>query len=295
MHLIRKLTANLRSIGPVLGLILACLAGCAAPSAVTGTPSSSAPSEVEDVRLSEEALLDQVILAMLDGEGLYTVAGGLKPVSSGFWSTKFDVATPDLTQIARIHRLLRTIVGLDGLEFGVMVFAKDYEGQRYAHAYVVDRRALSQVVEDHRDVFAPFGIGPHLDADEILAIVERTPRLDRFRMNGILFGYPPEAVEFFVRAAAEEERTGEKVNRSLVHVPTFVAERHRFVWAVPAGHVEGDTERVIRARAMKLLERYRALRARFIGPGKPGAVDLLRATSRLATSRGVPDPILSEK
>jgi len=267
--------------GLALGLLVAIAPGCAAPRASSlEEPTLSAATP--DLRQETDAeLLERVVLSMLDGEALYTVAAGVKPVSSGFWRSQIAVGSPDLSELARVHLLLRSIPDLDGLEFGVMAFDDEHDGRRHAQAWVAHRRALGEALEEHAGFFAPLGIGPHQDADEVLAIVERLPRLDRFRGYGYLFGYPDEAVDFFVRAAEAEQSTGERVPREFAHVPTHAAEKHRFVWAVPAGHVEDSAERDLRARAAPILERYRALRERFIGPDKPGAADLLRATARL--------------
>lgn len=248
--------------------------GCAA----TQAPAAPARAEAGSAE-SDEQLLERVLLALLDGEALYTVAGGLKPVSSGYWTTSYSLEAPDLREIARVQRLLREIDGVDELEFGVMSFATPHEGKRSAHAWVAHRAQLRRVLTERAEFFAPLGIGAHQDADEVLAIVERLPRLERFRAYGLLFGYPDYAVEFFVDAAAEEERSGALPAREFAHVATFGAASHRFVWAVPAGHVENDADRALRTRAERVLERYRVLRERFIGPSRPGAPALLRATS----------------
>jgi hypothetical protein len=55
-----------------------------------------------DLRAKSEALL----LKALDSEALYTIVGGLKPMSSGFASFKFSVEKPDLAQIEETRRLL---------------------------------------------------------------------------------------------------------------------------------------------------------------------------------------------
>jgi hypothetical protein len=55
-----------------------------------------------DLRAKSEALL----LKALDSEALYTIIGGLKPMSSGFASFKFSVEKPDLAQIEETRRLL---------------------------------------------------------------------------------------------------------------------------------------------------------------------------------------------
>lgn len=273
-----------------LHLAVACRSVAVVPPVDVGTAATAAATEGE----TDADFLDRIVLALLDGEGLYTAAGGLKPVSSGYWTSRFEIAEPDLASIERARGLLDGLVGIDELDFGVQVFQEPHEGQRAAHAWVVHRTALRRVLADHAQCFAPLGLGPNAPADEVLAVVERQPRLLRYRCYGLLFGYPVAAVDFFVRAAAEEESGGGRVEREFAHVATFSADRHRFVWAVPAGESSSAEVRELQNEASTLLEQYRSLRERFIGPGKPGPVDLLRAVARLSPTRSDSRPAFLE-
>lgn len=265
-----------------------CLLALGLPSACATTRAAGANDAVAEE--SDDALRERIVLSLLDGEALYTVAGGLKPVSSGFWRTSIELAQPDLGEVERVQRMLREIRGVDEqLEFGVTCFAQEHEGKRAIHAWVAHRGRVEQTLERHSEFFAPLGIGPHLECDEVLAIVERMPQLERFRAYGHLFGYPDYAVEFFVAAAAEENSTGTPPARDFAHIATYAADEHRFVWAVPRGHVENDADGELRRRAAMLLGRYRALRDRFIGNGRPGAIALLRAASRLRAASARPE------
>ena len=125
--------------------------------------------------------------AALDGEALFTIAGGLKPMSGGFWHTWIDVASPDLSEVRRVRRELAEWRD-DELWADVHVFDQVHEGRRAALAYVVDRDAVADVVARHRAFFAPYGLAPDTHPAEGVAVVERMPPLDRPRGQGLLFG-----------------------------------------------------------------------------------------------------------
>lgn len=74
----------------------------------------------------------------------------------------------------------------------------------------------------------------------------------------------------------EQEKTGQFVKREFYSIPTFVAAERRFVWAVPVGHQERDEDRALKQKAALILAEYKRRRARYIGSGKPGIVNLLR-------------------
>ena len=96
---------------------------------------------------------------------------------------------------------------------------------------------------------------------EVMAVVERMPKLDRHRGQGLLFGYPPHAIEFFVTAAAAADDANSKpVPRRFVQIPTFASPTGRFVYAVPADAGEHADDVVLREAAAVRLARYRELR-----------------------------------
>ncbi|MCI0561613.1 MAG: hypothetical protein MN733_24250, partial [Nitrososphaera sp.] len=76
-----------------------------------------------NLRAKSEALL----LKALDSEALYTIIGGLKPMSSGFASFKFSVERPDLAQIEETRRLLSVWRCGDNLYADVQHFAAIYD------------------------------------------------------------------------------------------------------------------------------------------------------------------------
>jgi hypothetical protein len=231
-----------------------------------------------DLRPKSEALL----LKALDSEALYTIVGGLKPMSSGFASFKFSVEKPDLAMIEETRRLLSVWRCGDTLYADVQHFAATYDDEktkekiRFAESYVFNRPALAGKIEQYQDYFAPYGITPNAHPMEVLMTIEHSQQSHRWRGLGYLFGFPLYAVDFFVGAGEEEQRTGKFVGRDFYSIPTFVAAERHFVWAVPKGHEERDEDRAIKSRAAMILAEYQKRRARYIGPGKRGVVKMLR-------------------
>lgn len=202
----------------------------------------------------------KVLLAALDEESLYTLAGGLKPVSCSFWQQRFDVGKPDLREVRSVRAAL-AVWRNEELWADVHAFDAAYEGHRTAQAYVVDRAALAALLDEHAAFFAPYGLLPDTHPAEVFAVVERMPELDRHRGLGLLFGYPLHAIDFFVASMADKQ-PGEKPSpRRFVNIPTFSGEQGRFVYAVPADQPDLPADRELRERAAPILARYRELRA----------------------------------
>jgi hypothetical protein len=231
-----------------------------------------------DLRAKSEALL----LKALDSEALYTIVGGLKPMSSGFAPFKFTVEKPDLAPIEEMRRLLSVWRCGDQLYADVQHFAAIYDDEktkektRFAEAVVFNRPALAGKIGQYSEYFAPYGITQNAHPMEVLMTIEHSQQSHRWRGLGYLFGFPLYAVDFFVAAGEEERRTGKFAERDFYSIPTFVAAERRFVWAVPKGHEEQEEDRAIKSRAAMILAEYQKRRARYIGPGKRGVVKMLR-------------------
>lgn len=247
----RSQGGRLRKLGLAWGrLPLALLlAGCA-----VAPPEPSAPPQP---RVDTAGRAEQ--WAALDGEALFTIAGGLKPMSGGFWQTWIDVAAPDLREVRRVRRELGEWRD-DELWADVHVFDQVHEGRRAALAYVVDRAALAEILVEHRGFFEPYGLCPDTHPAEVVAVIERMPKLDRHRGQGLLFGYPQHAIDFFVHAERERDAGREPPKRRFVQIPTFGAAEGRFVYAVPEAHVSTEADRRLAASAGRVLARYRELR-----------------------------------
>jgi hypothetical protein len=220
---------------------------------------------------------DGLVLRMLDGEGLYTVGGGLKPVSEGFWQTRFAAAAPDLSAVEQARRALAAARLGDTLYADVLVFRRAFGGKKFAAAYVAHRPALRRLIASDPPFWAGLGVTPSSHPAEVMPAAEGAPDLTRARALGDLFGYPRHAVRFFVAATFTQGYFGTKlVPRDFVHLPTFGGEKGRFVYAVPKGHRLNEADDRLRAAAAPILAEYRRRRVEAVGDGKPGAAALLR-------------------
>lgn len=230
---------------------------------------------------------DELLLKMLDAEGLYTVIGDLKPMSSGFASFQFPIRVPkdDKQKIER-EKTLQSIVETreilahfrcgDEIFSDLEHFAKSFEGKRFAEAVIFKRSNLRKMLRERADFFARWTITENSHPLQVLYAVEYDETGARFGGYGYLFGYPDYAVNFFVQSSAGEEFTGRFVERDFLSLPTFSSPTNRFVYAVPKGHIPNEADKALKANTEKIFNEYKIRREKYIGDGKKGVVEMLR-------------------
>jgi len=155
-------------------------------------------------------------------------------------------------------------------------FAREFDGKRFLDAVVFSRPKLRRMLGEKTDFFSRWGITENSHPLAVLYAVEYEKTTARNAGYGYLFGYPDNAVRFFVEAANEEDLTGRFVERGFVSIPTFARETNAFVYAVPKNYTEMETDKILRARAERILSAYKKRRAEYIGAGKKGVVEMLR-------------------
>ena len=235
---------------------LVCVGGCAS------TPSTVARHQVSEASAAIDAF--SLLQTAADHEALYTLAGGLKPMSTGIWRGSFAVDDPVLADL-RDARAALALLRNDTWYADVQVFDNIHDGERSVHAFVVHRAAMARMIERFEVFWNPWGITPCTHPSEVVAVVDRMPRADRWRGYGYLFGYPADAVEFFVEAglAAEDDREiGPGKDRRFIQIPTFAAETGRFTYAVPADHVPTAADEALTGEASRILAAYSERRGR---------------------------------
>ncbi|MFC1465916.1 MAG: hypothetical protein ACFLMY_13830 [Candidatus Brachytrichaceae bacterium NZ_4S206] len=264
----------------------------AEPTAAARTPTvpTAACLPVDGVPIETVRLADRLLLEAGDGEALYTLAGGLKPLSSGrAFSFAVDPA-PAISALDSLDAMRRAARLLACGEIGAFVHvftatSGDSIRRRSAELVVHHRGAVARTVQRHAAFFGTLGITPAADAREVLAAVENAPRADRWRGYGLLFGYPEDAVDFFVRAGLAGDSTRTIAPRDFRRIETyrkFAAERDgppvlsTFVYAVPKGSPESPADRALREASAPIYARYRQERARGITPDSAGALTLWR-------------------
>jgi len=231
----------------------------------------------EELDQADRELADKLLLDALDGEALYTLAGQIKPVSEGFFSTRFRVDPPELDELAQLSRVMRHWKCGDHLAAGVLVFENLREGERFASTWVSHRSSLARQIEIQHTTFGRLGLMPDSDPKEVLLSVERASDPgERWRGFGLLFGYPEFAVDFFVRAGLHQRETGEFVQRDFRQYPTFQRETGGMVYAVPQLTAEQPIEISLRSRVLAIQGYYRIQRAKYITDSQRQPVELLR-------------------
>jgi hypothetical protein len=224
---------------------------------VTGEGLATPPTAEVVARRERHPLSEQVLKAALDSEALFTLSGGLKPISAGF-ITLLTIGHHEHPNVRRLGEALE-VLNTRVTEAFIHSIGPFPDGITYHLATVVHREAYRRKVREYQSFFESLDIAPHSSSQEALRTIERSRRQDRFRGYGLLFGYPAEAVNFFVAADEEEQRTGRFVTRDSIELSTDGGDH--FVWVVPVGHRPSPLERAVMAEAAHILDRYRRLRA----------------------------------
>lgn len=253
--------------------------------------SADACLAVDHATPSAQALADSVLLELGDREALYTLGGGLKPLSSDVRDLSVRIApTLDTVALQRLERLREATALLRCGDIGafVQVFTatqrlRDSSEVRQASVVLYHRSAVRRAVTQHAAFFATLGITPSADPRDVLAAVENAPRAPRWRGYGYLFGYPDDAVDFFVQAGEEGDRTGTLVPRDFVRIPTFYrftgsdgVGLSTFVYAVPKGAARTAADQQLREQADSIYARYVPMRGRITEPGSGQATTMWR-------------------
>lgn len=231
--------------------IAVALSGCAADprGATEADRASGVVSAIDTLALLREAA---------DHEALYTLVGGLKPMSTGIWRGSFTIDDPDLAELRGVRAALSPLRN-DIWYADVQVFDNIHDGERSVHAFVVHSVAMARMIERYEAFWSPWGIAPCTHPSEVVAVVDRMPKADRWRGYGYLFGFPADAVDFFVRAglAAEDGRAiGAGRDRRFIQIPTHAGETGRFTYAVPLDHVPTAGDDALAAEASRILAAY---------------------------------------
>lgn len=259
----------------VLLAALALLGARPAASLAAGVPRHECfPLErlPQPLRQKSEALL----LRALDTEALFTLIGGLKPMSSGFTELRIPLDTLDLTAVEETRRALGAWRCGHDYFADVRHFVEPHDNRLYMEGAIWNRPALVTLIARHQDYFRRFGLTPSAHPLEATMSVEYAETAERARGYGFLYGYPDYAVDFFVEAEKERKKTGRAVPRDIVSIPTYARSAQLYAWAVPKGHQENEADRQVRAQALAILREFLARRPRYIGAGKPGVVALVR-------------------
>ncbi|MEM6646530.1 MAG: hypothetical protein AAF730_09790 [Bacteroidota bacterium] len=238
---------------------------------------------------ADRAVADSLLAHALDHEALYTLAAPLKPMSSVGMLT-LRIAPPDsietppdafpteaaLARVAQWHRIAE-VFRCGTAEAVLVPYRNAYDGVRYLQLTVVDRPRVHALMDATADVWAHWGVSGEAAPSVIVGAVEHAEPYRRFRGYGLLFGYPGYAIDFFVAAAEEADRTDQFVTRDFFHIPVHAAERGYFTYAIPKGHTPTAVDSARYHTAMNVLSAYRDRRPAHLNPDSTlDALGLLR-------------------
>ncbi len=232
------------------------------------------PLERLPTALRHEA--EALLLEAMDREALYTIVGGLKPMSGGWGSFSMQIDKPSLERLEACRLMARSLSCGEELTTGFQPFARVFGGKRHLDFVIFHRARFRETIAAHPPLFGYFGLSPSASPVESLLAIDRDPTPKRSEAYGLLFGYPEHAVRFFSQAETHEDETGEFVKRDFFSIPVVKGEAHYFVYAVPQGYAPQAVDLELRQRAAPILNQYRELREQYIGDNKRGIVALIR-------------------
>lgn len=243
---------------------------------------------LEELPESLRKKAEKVLLDALDAEALFSIVGGVKPMSSGFLSLNFPADKPEPAAAAEARQILAALRCGEGISAGLQVFNAVFDGQKSADGVFFRRPSFDGVVSE-RPVFGEIGVKDWTKPVDVVDAVDKDPTTRRFRAYGYLFGYPDHAVDFFVQAEEQKASTGKFVERDFFAMPTFSGLTGGYTYAVPKGYTPVAVDLDLRNKAADILASYQKHRAQFIGEGKPGPVALLRSWFDDGTGQCSPD------
>jgi hypothetical protein len=209
------------------------------------------------------ALADSLISFVLQQEGLYTLYGGLKPIStvhhfsydidsiSGNYLNEEYVAN-NLQVLSNSLHILRN----DSIGYTVLPFRAIHANKRHFEILIYHKKAFRELIAEKSGFFLKRGILHSDSIEKILAITEFEEKYDRYRAYGYFFGYPDHAVDFFVEAARFQDNGGDFVTRDFYQIPVANGQEGRFVYAVPKGYEAQEVDEKTKAAAGKLLDKF---------------------------------------
>lgn len=242
--------------------------------AACSTPRFAAKKAYKNLSSDEKALADTLIMKALDNEGLYTVIGRLKSMSSvtglqlslaqkdssikGARNVS-DVNSADLQKLKKYQRVINALQFGD-LKFTISPFKINQNGQRNMQINVYRRSLIDSLINANQSFYGQYGFVSGTSAEILINTTEYESKYDRFRSYGYLFGYPEHAVSFFVDAAISNDKTGEFVKRDFFQIPVYKNLKGHFVYAIPLESKPGQIDSALYKRAEYSLKVYRKLR-----------------------------------
>lgn len=239
----------MRSLTAIVGVAILATSALANVNEKECFPIEKLPKE-----LQMEAV--QLLQKMLESEALLTLAGNIKPMSSGWLSFSFEVKEGATEKIEKYQQIFSALRCGNEIEAVLSPFTRVYERKRYVDGFVFNRYAYERAISEKPSVFQYFGITKNSAYPTVLGLIDGEGTPERSRAFGHLFGYPDHAVNFFVEAEESQKKTGEFVKRDFISIPIFEEKKNRFVYAVPVGHQQNEADRLLAERTQIIVQEF---------------------------------------
>lgn len=208
-----------------------------------------------------------LVTRFAESEGLYTLIDGVKPISSGTYQLQRPIADANSAVADSLRRLdaLATDLSCAELQFFLHRYAQRDGDRQTVEMFVANRDAVRRTIVRYAPLFASIDVDTLTTPDSVVARVDRAERALRWRAFGYLFGFPDEAVDFFVAAGLHEDSTRQFVARDFRRIETYrkLPEREggpatisTFVYAVAKGAAETTADQRLRQAAEFIQRQY---------------------------------------
>jgi hypothetical protein len=209
---------------------------------------------------------ETLLLKLLDSEALYTLVGGLKPLSTGLETVKIGKSESEAQRTVALRLILPALSCGDEVQVGLWPLMHRWGSNHYVDLAVWSSPAVARTISRYGPLFSRLSVTPKTPPLSVAMLLERARPEDANRGLGYLYGYPPHAVDFF--CDKKKSRTCDYFS-----VPTFSG---KFVYAVAKGARPRLEDISFKESARLILAEYKRRRTAYIGPGKPGPAKLLR-------------------
>lgn len=250
-------------------------------SGVAGLPQSPADATLPDqpvLRLRPDSAATAVVEAnrlfarLLDTAGLYTLIGDLKPmtdVAPTAERTAFNVQ--DRPRLQREYDAALGAIESDLIQVRVL-WGTPNRGQAPA-LFVFRTDLVRDKIAAHAPAFMQEDITRDTPIRELMARLETRGFRNVSRAQGLLYGFPPYAVEFFCSAYSTGKPMGIGKDRKGLTIPTY-SLRSDFTYVIPIENEPNSEDLRIQRRAAGTLAEYRLRRSRYEQGN--GQIDALR-------------------
>lgn len=211
---------------------------------------------------ADSLMADSLLSLAFQNEALYSLQGPLKPIST---VAQFSMLLDSITHLplysADFYRFMQlqkvaNWLSNERFDFVIIPFARLFNHQRTMQMVVANRAQLAEELLNRRDFWFYWGLVPQSSPAIVITVVENAEKYRRFEGYGYLFGYPQNAVDFFVEAARIHDETGEFVSRSFYQMPVYSGQSGRFVYAIPENAEPRPEDLTIRKEAEIILNSF---------------------------------------